>query len=160
MCEGLIRVAIDLCRRHQHIMILELKTTQIAKKYNDETGKSRIIPKSSASALYQWNHYTFIQKLQHFGEIYKTKIHIVTEPWTSKKCSGCHHLKMDLKGSRLYECDNCGLKMHRDLNSAFNIYVKNLESCLQSQVEINQQSNCLLIVLIHMPSGWQISFKE
>ena len=67
------------------------------------------------------------------------KIHIVTEPWTSKKCSGCHHLKMDLKGSRLYECDNCGLKMHRDLNSAFNIYIKNLESCLQSQVEINSR---------------------
>ena len=41
---------------------------------------------------------------------------------SSKTCSGCGAIKKKLKISeRTYKCDNCGLKIDRDLNAARNL---------------------------------------
>ncbi len=41
---------------------------------------------------------------------------------TSKKCSGCGHIKKELKLSdRIYNCSECGLSIDRDLNASINI---------------------------------------
>ena len=41
---------------------------------------------------------------------------------TSKMCSGCTNIKLDLKLSdRVYHCDVCDIEMDRDLNAALNI---------------------------------------
>jgi putative transposase len=41
---------------------------------------------------------------------------------SSKKCSGCGHIKRDLKlKDRTYKCSECGLSIDRDLNAARNL---------------------------------------
>lgn len=41
---------------------------------------------------------------------------------SSKTCSGCGHIKKDLKLSeRIYRCPECGLEIDRDLNAAINL---------------------------------------
>jgi len=49
---------------------------------------------------------------------------IVADKWfqSSKMCSGCGHIKTDLKLSdREYICENCGQVLDRDLNAAVNL---------------------------------------
>jgi putative transposase len=59
---------------------------------------------------------------------YKSLLHgntiIVADKWflSSKKCSGCGHVKETLSLSeREYVCENCGLVIDRDLNAAINL---------------------------------------
>jgi putative transposase len=41
---------------------------------------------------------------------------------SSKQCSVCGHLKADLTlADRIYQCENCGLEICRDLNAAINL---------------------------------------
>ena len=41
---------------------------------------------------------------------------------SSKTCSGCRHIKKDLKlNERVYKCPECGLEIDRDLNAAINL---------------------------------------
>ena len=70
-----------------------------------------------------------------FGEFrrqleYKTartgaRLHVVDRWYRSSKiCSQCGSVKAKLSLSeRTYKCDNCGMKMDRDLNAAINICV-------------------------------------
>ena len=42
--------------------------------------------------------------------------------YLSKMCSCCGHIKTTLKLSeRIFECENCGLVIDRDLNAAINL---------------------------------------
>ncbi len=47
---------------------------------------------------------------------------------SSQICSRCGKIKKDMKdiNKREYECDNCGLKMDRDLNASINIMTEGL----------------------------------
>ncbi len=60
---------------------------------------------------------------------------VVNEYRTSKECSQCGNVKKDLTlKDRLYECSECGLKIHRDINSAINILKKVLPRTGESYV--------------------------
>ena len=48
---------------------------------------------------------------------------------TSKTCSSCETVKADLLLSqRVFECDECGFRAHRDLNASWNIGSRGLEA--------------------------------
>ena len=51
---------------------------------------------------------------------YKSCSHYVLPYYTSKKCSRCGWLRKDLKGT-LFECEQCGLRIDRQLNAAINV---------------------------------------
>ena len=52
---------------------------------------------------------------------------------SSKKCCKCGQKKEDLKLShRIYECDNCGLKIDRDLNASINLANANDDVIVES----------------------------
>ena len=60
---------------------------------------------------------------------------------SSKKCSRCGNIKHDLKLSdRIYNCDNCGLIIDRDLNASYNLrevavsLTENENACLRREV--------------------------
>jgi putative transposase len=42
--------------------------------------------------------------------------------YTSKICSRCGWINKDLRGARIFECENCGLRIDRQLNAAVNLY--------------------------------------
>ena len=71
--------------------------------------------------LVSWSK--FIQILKHNAFAYNSSVvHIDTWFPSSKLCSSCQNKKKELKLSeRTYECENCGLKIDRDLNASFNI---------------------------------------
>jgi transposase len=70
--------------------------------------------------------YRLHQKLIDQCNKYNTKLHIVDEHHTSLTCSECKNVKNknDLKGSRIYDCNKCHLKMDRDYNAAKNIMLR------------------------------------
>jgi transposase len=72
-------------------------------------------------------HCKFVDRLIYKSMFYKNKeVHEVKEHWTSKTCTGCGNIDMDLGSSRIYDCMKCNLSLDRDLNGARNIFLKHL----------------------------------
>ena len=75
-----------------------------------------------------WSHYAFRQylifKAQEFPWV---KVHIGSEEYTSKTCTGCGTLKHNLGSSKVFRCPNpaCRCVVNRDVNGARNIFIKN-----------------------------------
>ncbi len=72
-------------------------------------------------------HYQFRQRLiNKVKTIKNTRLHIVTEEYTSKTCGHCGTIKYNLQGNKIYECSNCNMVMDRDINGSRNIFIKNV----------------------------------
>ena len=75
--------------------------------------------------MLDWRHYAFRERL-----VYRAKGHpncqvlIQDEHKTSKTCSNCDAYDAKLGGAEIYDCNNCGKKMNRDVNGAKNILRK------------------------------------
>ena len=80
--------------------------------------------KTSRRAL-TWSHWLFQQRLKWMCEKNGSKLHIVTEEYTSKTCTGCGTIK-NIGGNKIYKCSKCGLDIDRDINGARNILLKTL----------------------------------
>ena len=76
--------------------------------------------------------YEFRRQLEYKCDWYGSKLVIAPRRFpSSKKCSGCGHKKEDLSLSeREYECEECGLKVDRDLNAALNLVTVSLPETL------------------------------
>jgi len=76
-----------------------------------------------ARAIGEQNFSTFKTKLIHKANLNGIEIRIVSRFYpSSKTCSGCGHIKLDLKLSdKVYQCRMCGLAIDRDLNAAINL---------------------------------------
>jgi putative transposase len=69
-----------------------------------------------------WGLYSFVQMLTYKCLRFGKELHIVDERDTTKLCHVCKHKKDMPLWQRTYRCENCGLVMDRDENSAVNIY--------------------------------------
>lgn len=67
-----------------------------------------------------WGLYDFIQMLAYKCLLAGKALVQIDERDTSKTCSGCGHQQDMLLWKRVYRCENCGLVMDRDENSAVN----------------------------------------
>ena len=83
-----------------------------------------------ARAIADVGMYEFRRQLEYKSELYGNTLFIADRFYpSSKKCSSCGRVKKELSLSqREYECE-CGLKIDRDLNAAFNL--ENLVSNLR-----------------------------
>jgi len=83
----------------------------------------RNINKNIVRDIYIKTPYKLEQKLKHQCNKYNTLLHIVDESYSSLTCSNCKNVKnkKDLKGNRIYDCQNCKIKIDRDYNAAKNI---------------------------------------
>jgi transposase len=70
-------------------------------------------------------HCQFRQRLIYKCKSKQIKCIEVNEYCTSKTCSVCGEYKKDLKGEEVYECDNCGSELDRDINASRCITIKN-----------------------------------
>ena len=79
--------------------------------------------KHLSKAIQQQCFYEFRVKLIKKCKENNIEVRIVDRFYpSSKTCSGCGHIKKDLKLSdRTYICEECGLVIDRDLNASINL---------------------------------------
>ncbi|UPR03652.1 putative IS605 transposase [Chloropicon primus] len=118
------KVANDLCRRFDTILLPEFKSQDMVKKNNN--GRRRVIRKKTARTLLTLRHYAFRTFLASKVLLHGSELAIVTEEYTSKTCGRCGHIKDNLGGAEVYKCQKCGFKCGRDDNGARNILLKHL----------------------------------
>ena len=88
--------------------------------------KKRRLSKKTNRMMINLSHYKFQEKMKYQCKKYKRKLLIVNESYTSKTCTSCGKLKNDLGSAKMYNCNDCGLCLDRDVNGARNIYIKTL----------------------------------
>jgi transposase len=98
------------------ILIPKLNIKQMIER--DET--PRIVKKIATIE----SHMKFIQRLIETCQIKGVVIRIVNENMTTQCCGKCYGTKK-FRGE-IYECEKCGQVVGRDINSARNIYIKEI----------------------------------
>ena len=68
--------------------------------------------------------YQFLTFLKHKCTERNVKLYIVNESYTSQACCNCGYLNKP--NDRKYNCQECNLDIHRDVNGAVNIALKHL----------------------------------
>ena len=72
-----------------------------------------------------YSHFTFKEKLKNKIRIYKNKkMYNPSEEYTSKTCTRCGLINSNLGASEVFNCNQCHLKINRDINGARNIFIK------------------------------------
>jgi transposase len=106
------------------IIIPDFKTSKMVKKSESNPRK---INKYNVRALLQLAHYKFRETLKFQCKKKGRTLHVVTEEFTSMTCGRCGNLHKNLGSSKIYNCNNCGLVIDRDLNGSRNICLKYME---------------------------------
>ena len=110
-----------LCRNFQNILFPKLETQKLAMKARRRAGG---LTSKTVRNMMSLSHYEFSQKLLYKASCYKRTVIRANEAWTSKTCSKCGHIKNNLGTNKIYNCDNCGMEMDRDVNGARNILIR------------------------------------
>ncbi len=106
------------------VVIGDLSQRQmVIKKQEHETPKERRKRQIRNRMVYNdWGLYGFVQMLAYKCLRFGKELHIISERDTTKMCHVCQRKKDMPLWQRTYRCENCGLVMDRDENSAVNIY--------------------------------------
>jgi putative transposase len=95
----------------------------VIKKREDETPKERKKRQIRNRMVYNdWGLYSFVQMLVYKCLRFGKELSIIDERDTTRTCHVCTGKKDMPLWVRTYRCENCGLVMDRDENSAINIY--------------------------------------
>lgn len=71
------------------------------------------------------SHYKFKEMLRNKMKLRKGELIDCGEEYTSKTCGNCGRLNHKLGAKKVFECENCKIKIDRDINGARNILIKN-----------------------------------
>jgi putative transposase len=99
------------------VVIGDLSQRQMVTKEHTEHLK-----KLHRSVYNEWGLFTFVQMLQYKCALAGKALEYVDERDSSKMCSRCGHKQAMPLYKRTYRCENCGLVLDRDDNSAVNHY--------------------------------------
>jgi len=119
------KVSNHLCKNFKTIFIPTFNTQDMATKKNKKN--PRKINKTTTRNLLTWSHYKFRQRLIHQANKYGCNLYIVNEAYTSKTCTCCGWLNNNLNGSKVFKCQECELKIDRDINGSRNILLRQLK---------------------------------
>lgn len=78
-------------------------------------------------------HYAFRQRLKDTCTRWGVTVHECSEEYTSKTCSCCGWINDKLGGSKVFKCKECGHIVDRDMQGAFNIYLKHSKNAPNSE---------------------------
>jgi putative transposase len=99
-----------LAKNHSEIVIENLNVSGMLKNHR------------LASAIADCGFYEFRRQLEYKTEWYGAKLIIVDRFYPSSQlCSNCQNKQKMPLSKRVYECENCGLKIDRDLNASINL---------------------------------------
>ena len=97
--------------------------------------ENRKINKKTTNNMLSLSHYKFRERLIYKSKCYfKCDVHICREDYTSKTCTNCGNISINLGGKRIYNCEKCNIKIDRDINGARNILLKVLSSKKTGQI--------------------------
>jgi hypothetical protein len=102
------------------LMKRELKTYKRASRLS---GRVKFV-------LNQQSHFTFRQHLLNKAKEYGCLCKVVTEEFTSQFCSNCGFIDKSFIG-RIKVCTHCGHEIHRDVNGARSILLKNISDVIE-----------------------------
>jgi len=101
-------------------------TTIIISPFEVQNMASKLLSQTARS-MYNLSFYEFRMNLKEKCKEKNIKLIVKQEYYTSKTCTGCGHIKLNLKMSdREYNCDFCQLKIDRDFAGARNQILRNL----------------------------------
>ena len=101
------------------VVIGDLSQRQMVMDEHQERNRSK-----NRAVYNEWGLYTFTQMLKYKCQLYGKELVFLDERNTSKACSRCGNLHDMPLWKRTYCCQNCGLVMDRDENSAINILMR------------------------------------
>lgn len=88
----------------------------------------------------------FIEWVEYFAKIEGVECRAVAPHFTSQDCSNCNTRVTKTLSTRTHQCPKCGIKLHRDHNSAIKILAKGLGLNTLGHSEINawgENNQCL-----------------
>jgi putative transposase len=141
------KVKLRLARMHLRIFYirqdtLHKLTTHLAKSHSkivieDLCVSGMMKNRRLARAIADVGMFEFRRQLEYKCQWYGSQLVVASRRFpSSKKCSGCGHKKKELSLSeREYECEECGLKINRDLNAALNLVTVSLPETLNARGE-------------------------
>src|SRR6266852_5577465 len=100
------------------VVVGDLSQRQMVTKQHVERNKHL-----NRSVFNDWGCYTFVHMLLYKCQLYGREFHQISERDTSKMCHVCGMKQAMPLYKRTYRCENCGLVMDRDENSAHNILI-------------------------------------
>ena len=130
-----------LVKNHSQIVIEDLCVSGMLKN------------RSLSRVIADVGFYEFKRQLEYKCKWYSSELVIAPRLYpSSKRCSGCGHVKKKLELSeRVYECEECGLVIDRDLNAANNLvaasWTETQNACGENirltseQTSMNQEPN-------------------
>ena len=76
-----------------------------------------------ALAIQDMGFFEFRRQLEYKSKLYGSEVIVVDRFFpSSKTCSNCNEIKKDLTlTERVFQCDNCGFELDRDLNASINL---------------------------------------
>jgi len=114
----------DIRNNHLHQTTSEIVKTKPSRIVMENLNVSGMMKNRHLSkAIAEQKFYEFKRQIKYKCEQYDIEFVEVDRFYASSKtCSHCGHIKIDLKLSdRIYECAECGLTIDRDLNAAINL---------------------------------------
>jgi putative transposase len=114
------KVAKHLCENYDVVLLPAFGTHDMVRRAGRKIGKK------TSRAMMTWSFYRFEQMLKAKALEMGTRVIMCTEEYTSKTCTRCGHIKKNLGGAKVYNCQRCHLKIGRDISGARNIALKNL----------------------------------
>ena len=138
------QTALFLCKNYKRILIPKFETQQMVsngikkQKPNDKVKLRNIYRKSRLNGrvkfvLQRLRHYDFRQHLLHKSEEYGCHTEIISEEYTSQCCGSCGKLSKNYS-NRIKTCSYCKKQIHRDINGARNILLKNYKCFMKCKV--------------------------
>ena len=113
----------DLTSNYNNILLGDMSAKSIVRK---NKCKNKSLFTKLKDACLKMRFYQFRQRLEYKCKLNGIGYQLVNEYYTSKTCSICCHYNDKLKSEKIYECQNCGCKIDRDINGCRNIYMKSL----------------------------------
>jgi len=115
-----------------------------------------------ARAIADVRFYEFRRQLEYKCQWYGSELIIASRTFpSSKRCSACGHKKKELSLSeREYECEECGLKIDRDLNAALNLVAVSLpetQNACEEDVRRHRKSSKICMMQTSMKQELNIS---
>lgn len=112
-----------------HYKLIQYLTTNYQNIFLPTFESQEIVRKMKGSrnrrTLLSLKHFKFKERLKSkCSRMKHSAVYDCTEEYTSKTCTVCGKIKYDLGIQRIFECDDCGTRIDRDINGARNIGIK------------------------------------
>ncbi len=105
-----------LTNTYDNILLPNFQPQKMTKHLNRKTNRE----------LMFWSHFKFKQRLIWKCSLRNNNLKIVDESYTSKTCSNCGWIDVNLSNKNIFKCKECKCHIDRDTNGARNILLKEM----------------------------------